>query len=193
MVDWRIAMRMLVAYASRRGATEGIAERIAVTLEALGLDVTFKPCHEVGRIDDFDAFVVGSSAYFGHWEPEAAAFVRQHSMELAERPIWLFSSGPVGPDAVDKQGRPVIEASVPAEFSEFDGLVHPRDLQVFFGAYDPAGKGANFVERFVAKVPAIGAAMPTGDFRDWPVIEAWAKGIAAELGAMPAPTPATVA
>ena len=51
-----------------------------------------------------------------------------------------------------------------------------------FGAYDldapPVGAG----ERFVRHMPAARAAMPAGDFRDWPAIDAWAARIAAELG-----------
>src|SRR6185369_4271644 len=100
--DWRRAMRILVGYASRRGATKGIAERIAVTLDATGLDVLFKPMYEIPRAEDFDAFVLGSSAYMGHWEPDAATFIREQAAILAERPVWLFSSGPIGTDAVDK-------------------------------------------------------------------------------------------
>jgi menaquinone-dependent protoporphyrinogen oxidase len=174
-------MRILVAYASRRGATKGIAERIAVTLEAEGLDVTFKPFHEVRKAEEFDAFVLGSSAYMGHWEPDAAAFVRQHATELAARPVWLFSSGPVGTETVDKQGRDVVAASRPQEFSTFEALVHPRDMKIFFGAYDPAGEEASFLERLVTKVPVIRESMPAGDFRDWPEIEGWAQGIAFTL------------
>jgi menaquinone-dependent protoporphyrinogen oxidase len=29
--------------------------------------------------------------------------------------------------------------------------------------------------------PAVREALPAGDFRDWPAIEAWANGIATEL------------
>ena len=174
-------MRILVAYASRRGATKGIAERIAVTLEAQGLDVTFKPFHEARDVDEYDAFVLGSSAYMRHWEPDAAAFIRQHAAVLAARPVWLFSSGPVGTETVDKQGRDVIAASRPQEFATFDALVHPRDMKIFFGAYDPTSAEASFVERLVTVVPAIRDAMPSGDYRDWPEIEGWAKGIAFTL------------
>ena len=178
-------MRILVGYASRRGATKGIAERIAVTLDAMGLDVLFKPMYEIPRAEDFDAFVLGSSAYMGHWEPDAATFIREQAAILAERPVWLFSSGPIGTDAVDKQGRDVLEASRPNEFAEFESLIHPRELKVFFGAYDPHSPEASFIERLVVKMPAIGDAMPAGDFRDWPAIEAWAKRIGAELLAAP--------
>jgi hypothetical protein len=73
----------------------------------------------------------------GHWSKEASAFVRDHRKVLAERPLWLFSSGPVGTEHVDEQGRDALEASRPKEFEEFQALVHPRDERVFFGAWDP--------------------------------------------------------
>jgi menaquinone-dependent protoporphyrinogen oxidase len=180
-------MKVLVAYASRRGSTAGIAERIAETLGRHGLDVTFREIAHVGAPEGFDAFVIGSSAYMGHWEKGAAEFVRDHAATLALRPTWLFSAGPIGTDLVDKQGRDVIEASRPLEFAEFKSLVRPRDERVFFGAYDPEGMKASFAERMVMKMPGVREAMPAGDFRDWPAIEAWADGIAEALGAAGVP------
>lgn len=179
-------MNVLVAYASRHGATKGIAERIAVTLQRNDIQVTLTPVHEAERVSEFDAFVIGSAAYMFHWEKEAAAFVRRHVSTLASHPVWLFSSGPIGPDKIDKDGNDVVEASRPKEFQEFAELIQPRDMQVFFGAYDPFRKEATFVERLVVKMPAIRDAMPAGDFRDWPAIEAWAEGIAHELSAVSA-------
>ena len=132
-------MKVLVAYASRRGSTAGIAERIAETLGRHGLDVTFREIDHVGAPEGFDAFVIGSSAYMGHWEKGAGEFVRDHATTIAARPTWLFSAGPIGTDMVDKQGRDVLEASRPQEFAEFESLVRPREKKIFFGAYDPEG------------------------------------------------------
>lgn len=184
--------RVLVAYASRRGATRGIAERITETLARSGLDVSMQPVDKVGQVEGFDAFVVGSSAYMGRWEKTAAEFVRRHAMLLGGCPVWLFSSGPIGPDRIDSKGRDQVAASWPQEFNEFAELIRPRDEKIFFGAYDPEHPGATFAERMAIKVPAIRASMPAGDFRDWPAIEAWAEGIARELTGLPAgaPTPA---
>ena len=181
-------MKVLVAYASRHGATKGIAERIGTTLADSGLDVTFRAVAEVEDVSGFDAFVIGSSAYMGTWERSAADFVRYHEEALALKPVWLFSSGPVGTETHDKKGRDVLEASRPKEFVEFAGLIQPRGEQVFFGAYDPDRTDATFAERLVSKFPAIHDLLPKGDFRDWPRIEAWAKAIAREL--QPALTPA---
>lgn len=180
-------MKVLVAYTSRHGATKGIAERIATTLADKQLDVTFREISDVDSVHGFDAFVIGSSVYMFHWEKAAADFVRHHVDVLVNRPVWLFCSGPVGTEMIDKEGRDVLESARPKEFEEFEGLIHPRAAQVFFGVYDPYRKDATLAERLVTKMPAIREALPAGDFRDWPVIEAWAEKIARELVEVPVP------
>jgi len=56
---------------------------------------------------------------------------------------------------------------------------------VFFGALDPGAKPVGIAERFVSLMPAARNALPKGDFRDWPAIDAWADGIATELSTAP--------
>ena len=175
-------MRVLVAYATRHGATAGIAERIAAALTAAGLSAEARPVENVTDVGPYDAVVLGGAAYMFRWLKPAVAFARRHSEELAARPVWLFSSGPLGTDLVDKDGRNVLEATRPKEFGELATLLHPRGEQVFFGAYDPDGPAVGLGERFVQHMPAARAALPAGDFRDWPAIDAWAAHIAAELG-----------
>jgi len=178
-------MKILVAYASRHGATQGIAEHIAGTLERTGFDVTLEAVENSGPVDQYDAFVVGSSAYMGRWLGEATAFVRRHHFDLVRRPVWLFSSGPIGTEIVDAQGRNQIEASIPKEFEEFARTINPRDQRVFFGAYDPdaepVGMAEGIMARFTRLAPAVRNALAAGDFRDWPEIERWAESIAREL------------
>lgn len=69
-------MHVLVAYASRHGATQGIAERIEATLRAAGLDAEARSAASVKSLAGYDAFVIGSAAYMFHWEKEAAKLVR---------------------------------------------------------------------------------------------------------------------
>lgn len=186
-------MRVLVAYASRHGATKGIAERIAATLTQEGLDVALSPVQELHDVGTYDAYVIGSAAYMGGWLGEATTFVRRHRGSLAGRPVWLFSSGPIGTDKVDKNGRDVLEASEPKEFAEFGEAVRPRGKRVFFGAYDPdapaVGTAERLAGRFFRLVPAVKSALPAGDFRDWAEIESWAKGIARDLTEAPVAVP----
>jgi menaquinone-dependent protoporphyrinogen oxidase len=184
-------MNVLVAYASRHGATRGIAERITETLRRHDLDVSLKSVEDAGRVDLYDAFVIGSAAYMGRWMSEATRFVETNSSLLAGRPVWLFSSGPVGMETTDAKGRDVVEASRPAEFGLLADRIHPRDRRIFFGAFDPEAKPANLVERLGApflRMPAVRQALPAGDFRDWEAIEAWAEEIARELEGAPVPS-----
>ena len=167
---------------------QGIAERIAGTLERTGLEVTLKTVDKADAVSGYDAFVIGSGAYVSHWLKEATQFVRQHRFLLASRPVWLFSSGPIGTETVDAKGRDVFEASRPAEFAEFAGAIHPRDEHVFFGAYDPSAKPIGLMERLGApfmRMSTVRASIPAGDFRDWPAIETWVEGIARELLSAP--------
>ncbi len=179
-------MKVLVTYASRHGATAGIAERIAQTLERNGLEVTLEPVTESTDPRGYDAYVIGAAAYAFHWLKEATRFVDAHRELLADRPVWLFSSGPIGTETVNKKGVDVLDAARPSEFAEFATTIAPRDEHVFFGAYDPTADPSGASERLMKAVmkvmPAMRDALPAGDFRDWPAIEAWAEGIAVELG-----------
>jgi menaquinone-dependent protoporphyrinogen oxidase len=183
-------MHVLVAYASRHGATQGIAERIAETLTAAGIEAEAQPVAAVKSAAEYDAFVIGSAAYMFHWLKEAVALVRRNRGVLATKPVWLFSSGPLGTEAFDAQGRDQKVVTVPKEIPELADSVHARGHHVFFGAYHPDRKPKGFAERFMRLMPAAKKAIPEGDFRDWPEIEAWAAAIAQDLRKAPDPRPA---
>ena len=171
---------VLVAYASRHGFTQGIADRLATALRASGRTVDERPLASVGDLSGYDAFVIGSTAYVGQWLPPATEFVRRNRDALAARPLWLFSSGPLGTATTDPKGRDILEASEPKQFAEFRNILKPRDLRVFLGGLDPSRLGRT--ERLMRTAPAMRQLMPEGDFRDWPAIEGWAGEIARELG-----------
>ena len=174
-------MKILVAYATRHGATAGIAEHIATTLAAHGHHAQAQPVEEVDAVEGYDAVVLGGAAYMFHWLKPAVRFAKKHKKELAARPVWLFSSGPLGTDLVDDDGKDVLETTRPREFDELTTLLQPRGEEVFFGAYDPDAAPIGITERITRRMPAARDSMPAGDFRDWEAITAWAEGIAAEL------------
>ena len=177
-------MKVLVAYATKHGATQGIAEKIAQTLTDEALDVTIERAEDVRSLATYDAFVIGSAAYMYHWLKEAAQLVRRNVDTLVSRPTWIFSSGPIGTDLVDAKGRDVIKASEPAEFNEFVPLIKPRAATVFFGAFDPDQPPIGVAERlgrWFIRTKIVKESIPAGDFRDWPKIADWARGIAREL------------
>jgi len=174
-----IKMSVLVVYASKHGATRGIAGRIAAGLRTAGCQAEVRSVQDAGDLAAYDAFVIGSAAYESHWRKEATEFVRRNTEVLAARPVWLFSSGPLGTGPADAKGRDLRTVTVPKEIPEFTQALHPRGHHVFFGALDP-GK-LTFAERSLRKLPAARAALPGGDFRDWPEIDDWAAGIARDL------------
>ncbi len=157
-------MSILVAYASKYGATEGIARHIADSLRKEGHPATVSSIEHADHLAAYDAIVLGSAVYYGSWLKEAMQYVHHNRSTLTLRPIWLFSSGPLGEHVNDSE-------SQPKELTELSALLQPRDHRVFFGALDHAK--LSFAERMVVK--AVRA--PEGDFRDWDAIEAWAKGI----------------
>ncbi len=174
-------MHIQVVFASHYGATQGIAEHIATALRQRGVETTVQPASQAADPAGFDATVIGSAAYYFHWMKPAAAFVRRHSATLADRPVWLFSSGPLGTKDKDEQGRDLREFLVPKEIAEFRHVLKPRDHRVFFGVIDP-GK-LNLAHKLLFKLPANrnGALFPVGDFRNWIEIDAWANSIADSL------------
>ena len=158
-------MTVLVTYASKHGSTGGIAEAIATTLDDHGIGTEVLPVDAVGDVGSYDAVVLGSAIYVGRWLKQATEFARRHRALLAQRPLWLFSSGPLGTDVVDDEEQP-------KELAELRETLAPRDHRLFYGALTKDALG--FGERMIVK--AVKA--PEGDFRDWDEIRAWAATIA---------------
>jgi menaquinone-dependent protoporphyrinogen oxidase len=82
--------------ASRHGATREIADAVAGVLRAAGLDVRVEDAGTSPGPTGDEALVLGSAVYYGRWLPSARAFAEKHAAALSDRPVWLFSSGPVG-------------------------------------------------------------------------------------------------
>jgi menaquinone-dependent protoporphyrinogen oxidase len=172
-------MKTLVAYASKYGATEGIAQRIGERLREHQLDVDVVKCEDIQDAAGYDAYVVGSAVYEFNWRKDARKFVKRNVDTLASKPTWLFASGPVGTEKVDKDGKDVLEGAAPRQFAKYESLLHPRGMQVFRGAYDHETIRGG--DRMIAWMPAIRDILPQGDFREWDAIDAWADSIAAVL------------
>jgi menaquinone-dependent protoporphyrinogen oxidase len=184
--------KVLVVYASRHGATRGIAERIGDVLRTEGLEVNVAPADHVAGVGGADAVVVGSGVYMGSWLKEAIEFIKRNEVTLADLPLWLFSSGPIPGSSKDKgpSRDPIADALGPEEgpgsggrkkIAEITAATHSRDHRVFLGAFDPNDPPKAMSERLVRMMPAAKNVLPPGDFRDWDAIEAWAREIAATL------------
>ena len=87
---------ILVAYASKHGATQGIAEHIARRLTERGLSVEVRPAEGVVDIGVPDAVILGSAVYAGSWMQEAAEFARRFVDMLSAVPIWCVTGRYIG-------------------------------------------------------------------------------------------------
>ncbi len=172
-------MNVIVVYTSRYGSTRGIAEFIAEKLREHGVQAEARSVDAAPDVEGYDAVVIGSAVYMEHWMKEAAEFVRRNRTVLAERPVWLFSSGPLRLEPGTSPDDPELE---PKEIGEFRETIHPRGHRVFSGALDPDRLGLQ--HRLIRKLPAGRALLPEGDLRNWDEIEAWAGGIARALGTL---------
>ena len=174
-------MKVQVICGTRLGATRQIADRIAHRLEDAGFDARSMAPEELDGEPAADAFILGSGVYAGHWQKAIARFARDNAPTLRQRPVWLFSSGPVGDMAV---GAAPIE---PREAGELRRLLGARGHRVFAGALDRdaiEGSDLNRLERVITR-----RFIPEGDWRDWDSIDEWADEIASSLvGASASPS-----
>lgn len=161
-------MRILVSAATKHGATAEIAEVIAEELRTGGHQVTVAEPAAVADAASYDAFVLGSAVYAGRWLDEARHLVEENTAALRSKPVWLFSSGPVGeppkPEEDPVDAEPLVTAT------------GAREHRVFAGKIDRSGLGLG------EKAIVIALRAPEGDFRDWDVIRVWAAGIGRALG-----------
>jgi len=170
---------VLVAYGTKHGATAEIAEAIAEELRRAGHAVDCLQADEVSSVEAYDAAVIGSAVYMKRWRAEAKRLLRRHARELAERPFWIFSSGPFG-------DKPDPSWSEPPGIVKRAERLGARD-HVAFGGRLPL-EPSNFIERsMVEKTPA-----EYRDLRDWDAIREWAGAIGDGLrppAAQPSRTP----
>lgn len=164
---------VLVTAASVHGSTARIAEEIAAELIGWDLSVATMSPGRVSSVTEYDAVVIGSAVYYGHWQDDATGLVRRHQAALAERPVWLFSSGPVGAPR-GKLARSM--AKDPAELAELTAATRAREHRIFAGRLDR--ESLTFRERVAVQFLLSGM---EGDFRDWAAIRRWADAIAGQL------------
>lgn len=160
-------MNILVTAASKHGSTAEIATAIGRELRARGAETTVVDPEAVTDLDGYDAVVLGSAVYAGHWLEPAKTLAQRLGDEVASRPVWLFSSGPLG-DPLRPDEDPVDVAGI-AE------TVRARGHRVFPGKLDRSN--LSFGEKAI--VMALRA--PEGDFRDWDAVADWAAEITAAL------------
>lgn len=170
--------RVLVAYGNKYGSTAEIAEAIGRSLRAAGADADVKPARDVRSLDPYRGVVLGCAVYTARWRRDALRLLRRRRKELAQRDVWLFSSGPVGEDKP-----PTGEAEKKKE----ERWTKPKRVQRLaseIGAHDHVvfgGRVSDDAGGFMRKSMARKTPPELRDRRDWGAIDAWAKDVATAL------------
>lgn len=152
-------MRVLVAYGTKMGGTQGLADMVGTELVDLGHAVDVLPAGDVEDIDGYEAVILGGALYyFIMWHKDARTFVKRHKSALQQRPVWLFSSGPLDDSATEKEIPPV-------------GTVKRAMEQV----------GARGHVTFGGRLGEKSGNLPIGDWRDPKHVRRWAQEISNEL------------
>lgn len=160
-------MRVLVIAASKHGSTAEIATALGEALARRGITTTVADAEDVADIEDYDAVVLGSAVYAGRWRKAARGLAETQGEFLSSRPVWLFSSGPVG-DPLKPQEDPV-------DVEQITAIVGPRGHRVFAGKIDK--DRLTLAEKAIVKSLRV----PEGDYRDFAEVAAWAGEIADSL------------
>jgi len=163
-------MTVLVAYGTTGGGTGEVAGWIADELRAAGLPVHLMPAGEVADVAEYGALVLGSAVYAMGWHADARQFARRFAGRFADRPVWLFSSGPLDTSADDGSLPPGRHAE--AALRDLPAIAH-----VTFGGR-MTSEAHGWIGHLAGQMAREGHA---GDFRNPERVRAWARRIAAEI------------
>lgn len=151
---------ILVAYATRHGSAREVAEAVAATLRAQGLDAELKNAAVIDRLQGYDAVVLGTAIYTGRVHKDARRFLRRNRTRLGHIPFAVFG---IGPRSLAESEVAESRAQLEKPLGEFERI----STTVFGGVVDPAKLAFPFNR------------MPASDARDWDAIETWANDVAA--------------
>jgi len=164
--------KILVTYASRHGATAGVAEAIGKSLAEGGAQVDVLPMREVKDLGAYRSVVAGSAINAQSWLPEAMEFMRAHRAELAQKRFAAFMvcMTLAMPNAEKYRD------GVAAWMEPVRALARPVSEGLFAGVLD-LRKIASFSDRLKFRLSVAMGVWKEGDHRDWKAIGAWAESL----------------
>lgn len=170
-------MKVLIAYASRKGSTAETAEFFGGVLRDHELDVVVADADDVTDVTGYDAFILGTGIYKGEWLPAILTFIRKFKVDLGQKPIfaWMLCIR-----LLEDDGRThIMDNYIPYHMFSDLNLV---DAKPFLGKLKMVD--VDFKERWTLGLHYDGNLDPSEvneDYRDWDVMREWAESIAVRL------------
>jgi len=163
-----MADSILVAYATRYGSTQEVAEAITAALRESGLEVDLKHLKNVKSLEGYGAVVMGAPLYMFRWHKDALGFLKRQREALGRLPAAVFALGPM--NDVEKEWNDV-RGQLDKALVKFPWF-KPMAVEVFGGRFDPTTLRPPY-----SLLPAM-KRLPASDIRDWEAIAAWAEELA---------------
>lgn len=157
-------MKYLVAYATKTGTTQEIAERIVEVLRKSGKDAEAKPVGEVSDLSSYDRLVVGGPVNGMKPIPELQAFVEGKAAGSG-KPFDLFIVS-----YLFENGRPMWRNAVRKGAESLAAKAGASSLRILGGRIPSALPG---LMRFMFGTPRD---LPL-DIRNWDAIEDFARSL----------------
>jgi menaquinone-dependent protoporphyrinogen oxidase len=173
-----IPMPTLITYASLRGSTAELAERMSNILKSKGLAVDILPIDQVSvkSLQKYPTVIIGSAVINFEWLPDATSFLRKNSAQLSKVSVWCFSCG--CPNTVPKRFEKAWDAE--NEPALLDAacrreVKNIKEHKLFLGKF----LRSHFNFWWNCFWGCCGGKY--GDYRDWGEIEGWANKVGDEI------------